>query len=65
MVEFALLEIAGAAEGNGAGVTEQLPLPLRRLDRECRIFAVNGFTGYKATVDEIESQCHEMSDFGH
>jgi hypothetical protein len=32
-VEFALLEIAGAAERNGTGMTKQLPLPLRRLDR--------------------------------
>jgi hypothetical protein len=64
-VEFSLFEIAGAAERNRTDVTEQLPLPLRRLDRERGICAVDGFTGNETTIDEIESQCHEMSDFGH
>lgn len=64
-VEFAQFEIAGAAKRNSAGVGEQLPLPLRRSDRQRRICAVNGFTGNKPTVDEIESQSHEMGDFGH
>ena len=65
VVESALFEIAGAAESNGPGVTEQLPLSLRRLDGECRTYAINGFAGNKPTVDEIESQCHETGDFGH
>lgn len=64
-VEYALFEIAGPAERNGTGVTEQLPLPLRRLDGESRACAVNAFPGNKGTVDEIERQCHEMSDFSH
>lgn len=65
VVESALFEVAGAAECNGPGVTEQLPLPLRRLDGECRTSAVNGFAGNKPSVDEIESQGHELGDFGH
>ena len=65
LVESASFEIAGAAESNGPGVTEQLPLPLRRLDGECRTYAVNGLAGNQPTVDEIESQCHKTSDFGH
>ena len=65
LVESALFEIPGAAESNGSGVTEQLPLSLRRLDGECRTYAVNGFAGNKPTVDEIESQCHETGDLGH
>ena len=65
LVESASFEIAGAAESDGPGVAEQLPLPLRRLDGECRTYAINGFAGNKPTVDEIESQCHETGDFGH
>jgi hypothetical protein len=64
-VEFALFEIAGAAECNRAGVTKQLPLPLCRLNRERRIRTADGLTGNEATIDEIESQRHEMSDFRH
>jgi hypothetical protein len=65
VVESALFKIAGAAERDGPGVTEQLPLPLRRLDGEYGTCAVNAFAGDKLSVDEIESQCHEMGDFGH
>jgi hypothetical protein len=65
VVEYSLLEIAGAAECNGAGVPQELPLPPRRLYRNHRTGAVNGFTDRKGAVDEIESQCHETCDFGH
>jgi hypothetical protein len=65
VVEFSLFEIAGAAERDGAGMPQDFPLPLRRLYRDRRTCAVNGFTGNKAAVDEIKGQCHEMSDFGH
>jgi hypothetical protein len=65
VVEFALLEIAGAAERYCPGVPEKLPLPLCRLDRERGTCAVNGFTGNKPAIDEIESQCNETGDFDH
>jgi hypothetical protein len=65
VVEFTLLEIAGAAERNGAGMTKQLPLPLRRLYRDRGVSAVNAFAGNKDAVDEVESQGHEVSDFSH
>jgi hypothetical protein len=65
VAEFTLLEIAGAAERNGTGMTKQLPLPQRRLDRSRGVSAVNAFAGNKDAVDEVESQGHEVSDFGH
>jgi hypothetical protein len=65
VVEFTLLEIAGAAERNSAGMTKQLPLPLRRLYRDRGVSAVNAFAGNKDAVDEVKSQGHEVSDFGH
>jgi hypothetical protein len=65
VVEFTLLEIAGAAERNSTGMTKQPPLPLRRLDRSRGVSAVNAFPGNKNAVDEVESQGHEVSDFSH
>jgi hypothetical protein len=65
VVEYSPLEIAGAAERDGAGVPEEFPLPLRRLYCDRRTCAVNGLSGRKGTVDEIKSQCHETCDFGH
>ena len=65
MVEYSPLEIAGAAERDGAGVPQEFPLPLRRLYRDRRTCEVNGFSSRKGTVDEIKSQCHETCDFGH
>jgi hypothetical protein len=65
VVEYSPLEIAGAAKGNSAGVPQELPLPLRRLYRDRRTCAVNGFSGRKGAVDEIKRQCHETCDFGH
>jgi hypothetical protein len=65
VVEYSPLEIAGAAERDGAGVPQEFPLPLRRLYRDRRTCAVNGFSSRKGTVDEIKSQCHETCDFGH
>jgi hypothetical protein len=65
VVEYSPLEIAGAAERDGAGVPEEFPLPLRRLYRDRRTCAVNSLSGRKGTVDEIKSQCHETCDFGH
>ena len=65
VVEFGLFEIAGAAEGDGTGMPQNFPQPLRRLYRDRRTCAVNGFTSDKAAIAEIKSQCHEMSDFGH
>jgi len=65
VVEYSPLEIAGAAERDGAGVPEEFPLPLRRLYCDRRTCAVNSLSGRKGTVDEIKSQCHETCDFGH
>jgi hypothetical protein len=65
MVEFGRFEIAGAAEGDGTGMPQDLPQSLRRLYRDRRTCAVDGFTGDKAAIAEIKSQCHEMRDFGH
>jgi hypothetical protein len=64
-VELAQFEIGGAAKRNGAGVTQYLPLPLRGLYCGRWTGAVDGFTGRKAAVGLIKSQCHEMNDFGH
>jgi hypothetical protein len=58
-------KIAGSAERNGAGVTKHLPLPLRRLYCERGAFAVNWGAVYESTIDEIERQRLEDSDFGH
>jgi hypothetical protein len=65
VIECSLFEIAGAAERNGTGVTEQFPLPLRSLYRGHGICADDRFRSNKVTVDEIKSYCYEMSDFGH
>jgi len=65
VIEFTRFEVGGAAERNGTGVTKQLPLSLCRLDRNRRTRTVYGCTLHKVVVDAIESQCHEMSDFGH
>lgn len=65
VIEFAYLKITGAAERNGANMAKQLPLPLRRLDRDRRTCTINGFTFNKTLVDEIEGQCHKVRDFGH
>jgi hypothetical protein len=65
VVEFALLEIAGAAERSRAGMPQDFPLSLRGLYRGRGTCTVNGFTGSKGAVDEVKSQCHEMNDFGH
>jgi len=65
VVKFALFEIAGAAERDGAGAPQDFPLPLRGLYCARGTCAVDGFAGNQAAVDEIERQCHEMSDFDH
>jgi hypothetical protein len=64
-VEFSLFEIAGAAERNGAGVPQDLPLSLRGLYRYSGTGAGSGFAGNKTTVPEIKWQCHEMNNFSH
>jgi len=65
VIESSFVEIAGAAERNGAGVTEYFPLPLRYLYRKRRTCAVNQFAAHKTAVDKIERQCLETSNFGH
>ncbi len=65
VIESTLVEIAGAAERNSAGVTENFPLPLRSLYREHGACAVNQFAVDKAAVDQIECQRLEASHFGH
>jgi hypothetical protein len=65
VIELSLCEIAGAAERNGPGMTEEFPLPLRGLDRDRRIGADDRFRGDETAIDEIKSQCHETGNFGH
>ena len=65
MVRLLPVKRAGAAECNRARVTENLPLPLRRLDGKHRTSAVNERAFYKTAVDEVESQGLETNDCGH
>jgi hypothetical protein len=65
VVEFTLLEIAGATERNSTSMTKNFPLLLRSLYRDRRAWAVNGFASNKPTVRKIECQCHEPSDLCH
>lgn len=65
LVESCLCKIAGAAERDGTGVTEYLPLPLRGLDRCRGSCAFDGFPGDQAAVDEIKGERKKMSDFSH
>ena len=65
VIESSFVEIAGAAERNGAGVTEYFPLPLRYLYRKRRTCAVNQFAAHKTAVDKIERQCLKTGDFSH
>ena len=62
VVEFTLLEIAGATERNSTSMTKNFPLPLRSLYRDRRAWAVNGFASNKPIVRKIEWQCHEPGD---
>jgi hypothetical protein len=63
--EFPFAEIAGAAEGDRTGVTENLPLPLRGLYGVRRTAAVNELSVEQTAVDKIEGQGLEANDFGH
>ncbi len=63
--EFPAAEIAGAAERDGTDVTENLPLPLRRLYGERRTAAVDQLTVDKTPVDKVEGQGMEMRDSRH
>ena len=65
MPEFPFAEIAGAAERDRTGVTENLPLPLRGLYSERRTTAVDQLAVDKTSVDKIESQGLETHDFSH
>ena len=63
--EFRCAEIAGTAERDGTGVTENLPLPLRGLYGVRRTAAVNELSAEQTAVDKIEGQGLETDDFGH
>jgi hypothetical protein len=63
--EFPFAEIAGAAERDRTGVTENLPLPLRGLYGVRRTAAVNELSVEQTAVDKIEGQGLEANDFGH
>ena len=65
MNRFIPVERAGAAERNRAGVTENLPLPLRRLYCERRTSAIYQLAFDKAAIDKIKGQCLEADDSGH
>ena len=58
-------ERAGAADRNRAGVTEDLPLPLRCLYCERRTSAIYQLAFDEAAIDEIKGQCLEADYFGH
>ena len=63
-VEFSLIEISGATEGNRAGRPEQSPLPLRRLNRDPKGGTGNSLASNKEAVHDIESKNYEMSALG-
>lgn len=65
VVEPADLEIGSAAVGDRTGVAKYLPKSFRTLDSGGRARTMNGFTRRNATINEIEGQCHERSDFNH
>ena len=65
MIRFFLVERAGTAERNRAGVAEYFPLALRRLDGERRICAVDSLACDEATILTVEGQCVEMRYFRH
>jgi len=62
---FIPVEKAGAAECHRAGVTENLPLPLRCLYRERRTSAIYQLAFDEAAIDKIKGQCLEADDSGH
>jgi hypothetical protein len=65
IVEPPDLEIGSAAVRYRTGVAKYLPQSFRTLDGGGRARASNGFTRRNATINEIEGQCHERSDFNH
>jgi hypothetical protein len=65
IVEPPDLEIGSAAVRYRTGMAKYLPQSLRALDGDGGARAINGFTGRNATINEIEGQCHEGSDFNH
>jgi hypothetical protein len=65
IVEPPDLEIGSAAVGDRTGVAKYLPKSFRALDSGGRARAINGSTRRKATINEIERQCHERSNFNH
>jgi len=62
---FIPVEKAGAAECHRAGVTENLPLPLRCLYRERRTSAIYQLAFDEAAIDKIKGQCLKADDSGH
>ena len=65
MTRFFLVERAGAAERNRADVAEYLPLPLRRLDCERRISAIDQLACDETAIYKVEGQCVKTNDSGH
>ena len=64
-VEFANLEIAGAAERDRACMAKGFPEPLRALDRGGRRWASDGFTRDDAATVVIEGHDFELSNLDH
>ena len=62
---FIPVEKAGAAECHRASVTENLPLPLRCLYRECRTSTIYQLAFDEAAIDVIKGQCLKADYFGH
>jgi hypothetical protein len=65
LIESPFFKIAGAAERNGSGVTEKLPLAPRRPYRVSETCAVNRFVGNEPSIRKVKSQHHKARELGH
>src|SRR5579872_382774 len=57
--------IAGANEGDSAGMAEDFPEALGALDRRCRTCAFESFAGDKSLLGLVDGHGNELSDFTH
>jgi hypothetical protein len=64
-IEYADLEIAGAAERYRACMAEEFPKGLRMLNGFGGTWTFYGGTGNDAVIRIIERYCHELDDLGH
>jgi hypothetical protein len=64
-LEFANLEIAGAADRDRTGMAEGFPKPLRTRYRGGGSWAFDGFASDNAAIDIIEGHHHEIGELAH